>query len=296
MASGPSWLCPAFYLRARLDFSIPSCSPGQRGITPAFGYSAPHSSTEGPSITMTQALPSTHYKPFCPSVPHLGNGGLGRLSVRDQPGRGWRLHDTILASRQAYLGRRITTMRNCAGTGSSRSLLSADPRQLVRAAGAGLVLDVDDAGLNLLEEEGLLFIVIIRSAKLFRSPAEPVRSKEFRICVSRSMRASASALRALISATQCVYPTISGGLTATVRTRFQSIPSTSAINCAGFICTRFAFSRRFRYRLRARDPGQLNLQRGQEGRTGLCRRNHPANARSGLRIDQDGLLMGLCPG
>src|SRR5471032_621653 len=28
-----------FRLRARLDFSIPSCSPGQRGITPAFGYS-----------------------------------------------------------------------------------------------------------------------------------------------------------------------------------------------------------------------------------------------------------------
>ncbi|SFK28046.1 hypothetical protein SAMN05216525_1772 [Bradyrhizobium sp. Gha] len=37
---------------------------------------------------------------------------------------------------------------------------------------------------------------------------------------------------------QCFYPTISGGLTAAVRTRFQSIPSTKAINCAGFICTR----------------------------------------------------------
>jgi len=36
-----------FRLRARLDFSIPSCSPGQRGITPAFGYSAPHPSAEG---------------------------------------------------------------------------------------------------------------------------------------------------------------------------------------------------------------------------------------------------------
>ena len=38
-----------FRLRARLDFSIPSCSPGQRGITPAFGYSAPHPSAEGTS-------------------------------------------------------------------------------------------------------------------------------------------------------------------------------------------------------------------------------------------------------
>ena len=52
-----------FRLRARLDFSIPSCSPGQRGITPAFGYSAPHSSAEGTSTPMTHALPSAHYGP-----------------------------------------------------------------------------------------------------------------------------------------------------------------------------------------------------------------------------------------
>ena len=50
-----------FRLRARLDFSIPSCSPGQRGITPAFGYSAPHPSAEGTSTPMTYALPSAHY-------------------------------------------------------------------------------------------------------------------------------------------------------------------------------------------------------------------------------------------
>src|ERR1700722_2626004 len=50
-----------FRLRARLDFSIPSCSPGQRGITPAFGYSAPHPSTEGTSTPMIHALPSAHY-------------------------------------------------------------------------------------------------------------------------------------------------------------------------------------------------------------------------------------------
>lgn len=47
-------------------------------------------------------------------------------------------------------------------------------------------------------------------------------------------------------------------------------------------------------RLRAGDRGRLRLQRGQEGRTGLCRRNHLADARSRLRIDENGLLMGLC--
>src|SRR5450755_2718878 len=52
-----------FRLRARLDFSIPSCSPGQRGITPAFGYSAPHPSAEGTSTPMIHALPSAHYGP-----------------------------------------------------------------------------------------------------------------------------------------------------------------------------------------------------------------------------------------
>jgi hypothetical protein len=52
-----------FRLRARLDFSIPSCSPGQRGITPAFGYSAPHPSAEGTLTPMTHALPSAPYDP-----------------------------------------------------------------------------------------------------------------------------------------------------------------------------------------------------------------------------------------
>ena len=61
-----------FRLRARLDFSIPSCSPGQRGITPAFGYSAPHPSAEGTSTPMIHALPSAHYSGVRPpaSVRH----------------------------------------------------------------------------------------------------------------------------------------------------------------------------------------------------------------------------------
>ena len=36
-----------FRLRARLGFSIPSSLSGQRGVTPAFGYDAPHPSTGG---------------------------------------------------------------------------------------------------------------------------------------------------------------------------------------------------------------------------------------------------------
>jgi len=58
-----------FRLRARLDFSIPSCSPGQRGITPAFGYSAPHPSAEGTSTPMIHALPSAHYARLRPCTP-----------------------------------------------------------------------------------------------------------------------------------------------------------------------------------------------------------------------------------
>jgi hypothetical protein len=36
-----------FRFRARLGFSIPSSFSGQRGITPAFGYGAPHPSARG---------------------------------------------------------------------------------------------------------------------------------------------------------------------------------------------------------------------------------------------------------
>jgi hypothetical protein len=73
-----------FHLRARLDFSIPSCSPGQRGITPAFGYSAPHSSAEGTSTPMTHALPSAHYEPLRhPKAPGLSLTGL-RLVVANR--------------------------------------------------------------------------------------------------------------------------------------------------------------------------------------------------------------------
>src|ERR1022692_4930213 len=72
-----------FRLRARLDFSIPSCSPGQRGITPAFGYSAPHPSAEGTSTPLIHALPSAHYEPLRhPKAPSLSLAGF-RLVIAD---------------------------------------------------------------------------------------------------------------------------------------------------------------------------------------------------------------------
>ena len=51
----------SFRLRARLDVSIPSSRFGRRGITPAFGYGAPHPSAGGTSTLLTHALPSAHY-------------------------------------------------------------------------------------------------------------------------------------------------------------------------------------------------------------------------------------------
>jgi hypothetical protein len=81
-----------FRLRARLDFSIPSCSPGQRGITPAFGYSAPHPGPEGTSTPMIHALPSAHYSPS------------DEITVRwDDPSLNidWQVPDPILSGRDA---------------------------------------------------------------------------------------------------------------------------------------------------------------------------------------------------
>ena len=60
-ASGPPWLVSGFRFRARLGFSIPSSFSGPRGITPAFGYGAPHPSTRGTSTLLNNALLSAHY-------------------------------------------------------------------------------------------------------------------------------------------------------------------------------------------------------------------------------------------
>src|ERR1019366_3867826 len=52
---------------------------GRRGITPAFGYSAPHPSAEGTLTLLIHALPSAHYELLRPCAPHRysrSHGGL----------------------------------------------------------------------------------------------------------------------------------------------------------------------------------------------------------------------------
>src|SRR6266851_1359783 len=63
-APGPPWSVAGFRLRARLGLSIPSTLPGQRGITPAFGYGAPHPSAGGTLTLPINALLSAHYGPL----------------------------------------------------------------------------------------------------------------------------------------------------------------------------------------------------------------------------------------
>ncbi len=60
-----------FRLRARLGFSL-SLYPGQRGITPAFGYGAPYPNASGTLTHLIWALLNTHYggsyscRSYCP--------------------------------------------------------------------------------------------------------------------------------------------------------------------------------------------------------------------------------------
>src|SRR5271169_4878449 len=57
---------------------------GQRGITPAFGYSAPHPSAGGTLTLLIHALPSAHYEPLRhPSAPGLSLTGV-RLIIPDR--------------------------------------------------------------------------------------------------------------------------------------------------------------------------------------------------------------------
>ena len=65
-----------FRFRARLGFSIPSSLSGQRGITPAFGYGAPHPSARGTSTLLNNALLSAHYEPR-PTPRHRACGPFG---------------------------------------------------------------------------------------------------------------------------------------------------------------------------------------------------------------------------
>jgi hypothetical protein len=61
VASGPPWLVSGFRFRARLSFVIPSTFSGPRGITPTFGYGAPHSSARGTLTLLSNALLSAQY-------------------------------------------------------------------------------------------------------------------------------------------------------------------------------------------------------------------------------------------
>ena len=45
----------------------PACAAGRQGITPAFGYSAPHPSAGGTLTLLIHALPSTHYDDYLKS-------------------------------------------------------------------------------------------------------------------------------------------------------------------------------------------------------------------------------------
>ena len=85
-----------FRFRARLGFSIPLPFSGQRGITPAFGYSAPHPDAGGTSTLLNNALLSAHYTPGRPAAKGCGTVertkcamDSGRECFRDTlPGKG----------------------------------------------------------------------------------------------------------------------------------------------------------------------------------------------------------------
>src|SRR5215471_14679301 len=55
--SGPELLRRPF----GFHLTLLDLSRGQRGITPAFGYGAPHPSTSGTSTHLSTSLPSAHY-------------------------------------------------------------------------------------------------------------------------------------------------------------------------------------------------------------------------------------------
>ncbi len=73
-----------FPFRARLELSIPVSLFGQRGITPAFGYDAPHPSAGGTQTLPINALPGAHFEPL--RLPHRPENDLLRLpGWRSQP-------------------------------------------------------------------------------------------------------------------------------------------------------------------------------------------------------------------
>ena len=81
VASGPPWLVSGFRFRARLGFSIPSTFSGPRGITPAFGYSTPHSSARGTSTLLSKRAAQRTICPLLTSAPRSGH--LSTTSVAE---------------------------------------------------------------------------------------------------------------------------------------------------------------------------------------------------------------------
>src|SRR5208283_1311875 len=73
-------LVSSFRLRALRDLSIPSSRFGQRGITPAFGYGAPHPSAGGTSTLLIWALPSAR---------RVGGGALDCSRAGLRPPLSW---------------------------------------------------------------------------------------------------------------------------------------------------------------------------------------------------------------
>src|SRR4051812_28087311 len=82
-ASGLPWLVSSFRFRARLGFSIPSLLSGQRGVTPAFEYAAPHPSVGGTLTLMSNALLSTHYRRTLTTTGRYVMSGGSNRQLRD---------------------------------------------------------------------------------------------------------------------------------------------------------------------------------------------------------------------
>ena len=55
------WLYPSFPTSCPFRVLLIFMLPGQRGVTPAFGYGAPHPGARGTLTLLISALPSAHY-------------------------------------------------------------------------------------------------------------------------------------------------------------------------------------------------------------------------------------------
>jgi hypothetical protein len=66
---------------------LPTFLSGQRGITPAFGYGAPHPSARGTSTLLNNVLLSTHYGPLRFPIPTFRRTSAYALYPRLLAGR-----------------------------------------------------------------------------------------------------------------------------------------------------------------------------------------------------------------